>query len=126
MTSEQERFLVQIKTKEAVLVTALKRREGIEVESAPDVYDESQLAVERELVIHGLDRESALLRDVRGAIRRLKEGTYGVCLRCEMEIGAKRLNAVPWAPLCLECQEKADSEGPSGDNRIISRLTEAA
>jgi DnaK suppressor protein len=45
---------------------------------------------------------------VRGALRRIDEGVFGVCLHCEEDINPKRLNAVPWTPFCIQCQELAD------------------
>ena len=60
------------------------------------------------MAVHNLDRDSALVRRLRSAIKRLNDGTYGVCLECEEEIAPKRLKAIPWAELCIQCQETAD------------------
>ena len=38
----------------------------------------------------------------------MADGSYGVCLHCEEDIKPKRLEAVPWAPYCIRCQEAAD------------------
>ena len=48
------------------------------------------------------------MRSVRQALSRIDEGTYGICLNCEEEISAKRLKALPWTPLCINCQQQAD------------------
>jgi len=48
------------------------------------------------------------LRGVMEALKRLDEGTYGLCKMCEKEIGKQRLQARPMATLCIECQEKSD------------------
>ncbi len=87
---------------------AVRDREGIAIEKSPDALDEVQHAAERELAIRNLDRESHLLRNVRAALRRIDDGAYGVCLHCEEDINPKRLNAVPWTPFCISCQELAD------------------
>lgn len=86
----------------------VRNREGIVIEKTPDALDEVQHAGERELAIRNLDRETNLLRNVRGALARIEDGSYGVCLHCEEDINPKRLNAVPWAPYCITCQEMAD------------------
>ena len=86
----------------------VRNREGIVIEKTPDALDEVQHAGERELAIRNLDRETNLLRNVRGALARIEEGTFGVCLHCDEDINPKRLNAVPWAPYCITCQEMAD------------------
>ena len=70
-----------------------------------------QLASERELATRNLERESELSRYVRAALDRIDEGTYGACLNCDEDIGMKRLHAVPWASLCIGCQEEADMTG---------------
>jgi DnaK suppressor protein len=76
-----------------------------------------QHATERELAIRNLDRDSSLLRNVLGALRRIEEGSFGVCLHCEEDISPKRLVAVPFTALCIQCQEIADrSQGESAGN----------
>jgi DnaK suppressor protein len=72
--------------------------------------DEIQYASERDMAIRSVDRESALLRDVRAALRRVQDGTFGTCIDCESAISPKRLAAVPWAPRCIQCQEVADRD----------------
>ncbi len=47
------------------------------------------------------------LRQIEEALRRIEEGLYGVCQDCGEEISAKRLAAVPWARLCIVCQDRA-------------------
>ena len=48
------------------------------------------------------------LRDVEDALRKIEEGSYGVCEICGEPIGAERLSAIPWARLCIADQRKAD------------------
>ena len=107
-----------LRAKNAELIAVLKDREGIEVNSEPDLFDEVQTAVDRALLIRNLDRSSALLREVQAALARIAEGSYGECIDCGKEISPKRLAAAPWAPLCLDCQELAErmhSEAPDYD-----------
>lgn len=106
--SEINRFRDALEAKQAELASILRRRDEIAIEKSPDAIDEVQRAAERELAIRNLDRESRLLRNVRAALRRIDQGTFGVCARCEEEISPKRLAAVPWAPYCIRCQEEAD------------------
>ena|SRR5207247_925957 len=97
-----------LETKQTDLAGGLRNREGIAIEKTADALDEVQLAGERELAIRNLDRESNLLRNVRAALGRMADGSYGVCLHCEEDISPKRLNAVPWTAYCIKCQEAAD------------------
>jgi DnaK suppressor protein len=47
------------------------------------------------------------LHDVELAIDKIDAGTYGACERCGNPIGAERLEAIPWALLCIDCKRKA-------------------
>jgi DnaK suppressor protein len=95
----------------AELERATRDRDGIAVEPSPDQIDEVQRASERALAISNVDRDCKQLRSARAALRRLDEGTFGVCEQCEEEIHPKRLVAIPWASLCIQCQEEADDRG---------------
>jgi DnaK suppressor protein len=108
--TELNQFLTILTAKQADLSQASDKREDIAIERTPDVLDQVQLAAERELTTRSLDRESRLLRNVRAALGRIAEGTYGTCFECEEEISHKRLRAVPWATMCIGCQEEADEK----------------
>ncbi len=58
-----------------------------------------------------LDNEKTLLAEVQQALARIDHGTYGICSNCGQPIPAKRLEASPWATLCLTCESKLGSEG---------------
>ena len=106
--TELEKYKAVLEARMAELSRGLRNREDIAIEKTPDAIDEVQLAGERELAIRNLDRESNMLRNVRGALARIADGSYGVCLHCEEDIKPKRLEAVPWAKYCIKCQEAAD------------------
>ena len=115
--SELNKYRKLLKAQQSELVHLVQNRDGIAIEKSPDSLDEVQHATERELAIRNLDRESNLLRNVRAALRRIEEGSFGVCLHCEEDISPKRLAAVPWTAFCIQCQEIADrSQGDSADN----------
>src|SRR5438309_11852763 len=102
------KFKKILENKQDELERIVRNRDAITIEKSADALDEVQHAAERELAIRNLDRESNLLRNVRAALRRIDDGSYGVCLHCEEDINPKRLNAVPWAPFCIQCQEQYD------------------
>jgi DnaK suppressor protein len=97
-----------LNAKHSEATRTLGRREGLTIERTPDALDEVQFAAARELSTRNLERESSLLREVRAALERIAGGSYGVCLHCEEEISQKRLKAMPWATLCIACQENSD------------------
>ena len=106
--NEMDKYKAVLEAKLRELSDALRNREDIAIEKTPDALDEVQLAGERELAIRNLDRESTLLRQVRGALARIADESYGVCMHCEEDISPKRLNAVPQTAYCITCQEAAD------------------
>src|SRR2546423_13334718 len=106
--SEINKYKEILETRQAELVGVLRNRDAITIEKSADALDEVQHAAERELAIRNLDRESNLLRNVRSALRRIEDGSFGVCLHCEEEISPKRLAAVPLAPVFLPGSEEAE------------------
>ncbi len=106
--TELNKYRAALEAKQSELAKGLRNREDIAIEKTPDALDEVQLAGERELAIRNLDRDSIMLRNVRGALQRVADGSYGICLHCEDEIKPKRLEAVPWTKFCIGCQEAAD------------------
>jgi DnaK suppressor protein len=112
MTSPEDILKIQeiLEQQEADLVHAVRKNGDIAIEKSADQMDEIQRATERELAIRKLDRESDLLRSVRAALRRIHDGSFGLCVQCESTISPKRLAAVPWAPLCIPCREIADQD----------------
>jgi RNA polymerase-binding protein DksA len=53
--------------------------------------------------IQTIETERDLMEQVQGALRRLDDGTFGICERCGASIGEERLKAIPYASLCIEC-----------------------
>jgi DnaK suppressor protein len=107
--TELDKFRTSLTAKRADLAQAAGRRDGIAIERTADALDEVIFAAQRELTTRNLERNAGLLRNVNGALSRIAGGTYGTCLHCEEEIGHKRLNAMPWATLCIACQEEEDA-----------------
>src|SRR5579872_6011768 len=126
--TELEKFKTMMEAKEAELTNAVRNRDDIAIEKTPDALDEVQLAGERELAIRNLDRESNLLRQVRSALGRVADGSFGVCMHCEEDIKPKRLDAVPWTKYCIKCQEAADRHEfeTDGGDTIDELLANAA
>jgi DnaK suppressor protein len=122
--SEINKFKKILEVKQAELEKIVRNRDAIAIEKSADALDEVQHASERELAIRNLDRESNLLRNVRLALRRIDDGSFGTCLHCDEEISPKRIAAVPWAANCIQCQELADRNKEEGneafDDDIVS------
>lgn len=105
-----------LERKQTELVRVLRTRDGIAIEKSADQMDEIQYATERDLAIRNVDRDSALLRQVRVALGRIHDGSFGTCIECEEAISPKRLAAVPWAARCIQCQSISDQDSQERAN----------
>ena len=74
-------------------------------EGTEDIVDRANNSYNREFMFSLSDGERQLLIQVDEAIGRMDAGTFGSCIHCGRAIGAKRLEAVPWARYCIDCQE---------------------
>lgn len=73
-----------------------------------DVADQAVAGYQKELLFSQGSAKSAQLRLVRQALTRLNDGSFGDCVRCYQAIGAKRIEALPWTPYCINCQERIE------------------
>lgn len=73
-----------------------------------DMADMASNAYTKEFLLSLSDSERSMLKDIQEALERIEDGSYGVCQECEEPINAKRLDAIPWARLCVPCQEKQE------------------
>ncbi len=74
---------------------------GSQAAAASQVFEQ-----ERDLAMR--ERASQQLEVVEAALARLGDGSYGTCLRCGRPIAPERLDALPWAAHCIECQTIVD------------------
>ncbi|MBZ4682369.1 MULTISPECIES: RNA polymerase-binding protein DksA [Thermodesulfobacterium] len=96
-----------LKRREEILKDVLETKKELveEYEPLADAIDqatrESNLAFELRL----RDREQKLLKKIDKALKKIEDGTYGICEACGDEIDEKRLLARPEATLCIECKK---------------------
>lgn len=74
-----------------------------------DALDRVRSINERESAARDLAFEACLLKSVQEALKEIRAGTFGRCAACEGEISLRRLEAVPWSPHCIRCQEGAEA-----------------
>ncbi|MHB1937406.1 MAG: TraR/DksA family transcriptional regulator [Acidobacteriaceae bacterium] len=70
-----------------------------------DVADQAVAGYQKELLFSQGTVRSSQLRLVRQALARIADGSFGDCVRCYQPIGVKRIEALPWTPYCINCQE---------------------
>ena len=77
-------------------------------EGTQDIADKAANAYTKEFLFHQSNDNRQILTLVNEALERIRDGSYGTCLVCNQEVQIKRLEAVPWARHCIECQGKQD------------------
>lgn len=92
-----------------------------DVKSVGDEIDAAVESAQDELLSQLAAAESRELQRIDVAIQRIGEGSYGVCENCEKNIPLARLQAVPYATLCINCQREMELEGLSGDSSMYGQ-----
>ena len=83
---------------------------ALDVDSPQDTGDQSIDSLAKESLFRQTSQRRHLVRMIEAALRRIAEGTYGICVACADNIPRKRLEALPWTDCCLRCQEIAERE----------------
>ena len=99
------------------LVQSLNRNraaeEEIRVEKTEDEGDLALISHNKELLYNLHETDFRRLQAIEDALQRMDREEYGTCSSCEADINEKRLVAVPWATMCIVCQEEAEREHAS-------------
>lgn len=87
-------------------------REVIPAQNAgvKDAEEQSMEDFVRDMDVALMVMESETIRRIDEALQRLEEGAYGICADCEETIAEARLQALPFASLCRDCQEREESD----------------
>jgi len=98
-----------LRKKQSDIIEAFKRdKQAVNTQSddgIQDLADKAASAYSKELNFSLSDGERHLLMLIDEAFSRMRNETYSVCTNCGNVIGEKRLQAVPWTPFCIDCQE---------------------
>jgi DnaK suppressor protein len=119
--ADLERFRALLKAKHNEVSGISRRLETIAIERSPELMEELQYKSDREIAIVGLNRDTAIRRDIELALMRINDNTFGSCAHCDQDISQRRLQAVPWTPFCVRCQEAADR----GDESVLESVEPA-
>lgn len=92
-------------------------------QTSGDIVDAALDSSENEISSQLAEVESRELASIEYALERIRAGEFGACERCNRNIPMARLNALPYATLCIECQREAEAAGEDvGMNMDWSRL----
>jgi DnaK suppressor protein len=103
-----EYFKDKLVQKQLSLTHMVQRTEGYGREKDQDTQDVADMAVESYTKEFNFGKSSGdrhILQLIREALDRIEDKSYGTCVNCENVIGPKRLEAVPWTRLCIQCQD---------------------
>ncbi len=112
----EEKLRAQQSLLERSMLSAVKEGRQSSTDDLQDAADHAVQSYQKELLFLQGTKGHRQLSQVRSALDRIDEDTFGECLMCGEAIGEKRLEAVPWTPNCIACQEKIEN-GQLGDNR---------
>jgi len=90
------------------LLGAIREHDELRIEYLADSVDRVSSSSDREITVQRLDTITGLIRDVESALLRIQEGSYGFSEQCDSPIQPRRLDVVPWARLCINCQSQAE------------------
>lgn len=107
--SRRRRAVLEAKLAELIKLSA--GREELEIQPMADPSDQVRSNTDRDMAVQTLNQQARSIRDIRDALARIEDGSYGLCERCDEPIPPKRLEALPWARLCVKCQSAVESEG---------------
>lgn len=111
LTAERDRLQGEIDAlQEGISSEAFGEDEGPDTVSMHPADDGSEM-FEREKNLTVLNTLQISLRDVDAALERVDAGTYGVCNNCGRPVGEKRLEAMPSAQYCIDCQSSLERTG---------------
>ncbi len=124
MTARSPEFLKRFEQKlqtqqtllEEAMLSAVKEGRQTNTDDLQDAADHAVQSYQKELLFLQGTQGHSQLTLVRAAMDRVEDGSFGECQQCGSAIGEKRLEAVPWTPNCISCQEKIENgelEGPS-------------
>lgn len=110
---ELERFKNKLIEKKSELIALIQKTEnyGREADNdseTMDIADRATSSYTKEFMFSKSNSDRQLMQMITEALARIEEGDFGECLNCGEDVESRRLEAVPWAKLCKNCQELAE------------------
>ena len=120
---QQYRWKLESRQEDAVRLLGRLASEtrALDVDSPQDSGDQSTGSLAKESLFRQTSQRRHMVRMIERALRRIADGTYGICVACADNIPRKRLEALPWTDCCLHCQEIAERELESEPSPQASR-----
>ena len=84
--------------------------EEVSATSDNHLADTATATLGREIDYSLGENSEQVLTEIDAALQRIEDGTYGTCTTCGREIPLERLEAYPWASLCIDCKRRAEGQ----------------
>lgn len=81
-----------------------------EMQNVGDSADEASLSITQNILNLTNSKNRQTLIAIEAALRRIEESSFGICVNCGKEVSKERLDALPWATMCIKC--KNENEKP--------------
>ena len=106
-TEKMRELLLQQKREilEALIATNADFRAIVEEMDPKDFADVASDDIDRKMIEALGTQDIKRLRAIDAALSRINQGKYGACMKCNKKIPLERLQAIPYAVLCVECQK---------------------
>ena len=114
-TADIRRRKADLQSKLKELLGAYSQREELHIDYVADPLDQVRSSTDREIAVQRLDQQSRLIHDIQSALAKVEDGSFGLCERCEEPTLRKRLDAIPWARLCVRCQSAEETAKYKGE-----------
>jgi RNA polymerase-binding transcription factor len=105
-----QHLLDELRSELRKLANGPPKTASLVAERSTDPIDEARTTEDIELAITSLNADWQTVRAIKDAITKVKTGEYGVCESCGCRIPANRLQAIPWAQLCVRCQAQLEQQ----------------
>jgi DnaK suppressor protein len=108
LLEERDRVLRAIENLHNETPGSLEEATGEETSFDNHLADTATVTYDREMDYTLEENSEAVLAAIDAALRRIEDGTYGTCQRCGKPIAPERLEALPYAELCIECKRRVE------------------
>lgn len=109
LVKKKSEILKHISSESKELFSTPREESGDVASITTHIGDLGSNTFRRELKASLTEEQSRMLREIDAAIKRIYTGEYGKCEMCGKEIDVKRLELIPWARLCIQCQSSIKS-----------------
>ena len=108
LLEERQRVVAAIENLHEETPGSLTDDSGEETAYDNHLGDTATVTYDRELGYTLEENSEHVLTEIDAALTRIEDGTYGICANCGKQIAEERLEARPWATLCIDCQRERE------------------